>query len=143
MTALSAEGQRRLNHTKPFALHAVLTATKVWAGSAVCKETAATGVRKVASGLTAPLFMGFAVETVDNTGATGAKDALLSEEGYVEVTTITGADSLDDVGTQVYLGDDGDGWDTTAGTRVSVGKIANFRDGKFIVFYQAAHLRSV
>lgn len=91
----------------------------------------------------ADVFMGFAARRCDNSsGAAGAKKVRAIVEGTLEVE-VTGIASEDDYTGAVYMSDD-DTFTTTSSGNTQIGKVSRHVSGtKCIVFFQAAHRRSI
>lgn len=145
MTALAEDTRRdmEVGHPPRIARFAVLTATTIYRGSAVCAETASGYARPVAASLTNPEFYGFAIDGVANPGASGAEHVEVVQEGVLVVDAITGATGVADIGDVVYMADDGTGLTETSTNNVAIGKIVDYIGGKFRVFFQATALRSI
>lgn len=146
MTALSADFTRRMYSDPMYEQRlAVKTSTTIYDRSAVCLEAADGFTRPVAASLTNPEFQGFALEGAANTGASGAVKVLVSQKGrlVVALAGVTGGAGVADIGSTVYLADDGTGLTLTSTNNVPIGKISAYVDSEFTIAYEADALRSI
>lgn len=123
----------------------VVASDIIYEGSAV-GETAATGVGNVqpAVGSATPdVFHGFADETVDNSaGAAGAKSVRVRSQGIVQLA-VAAEPAAVWLGATVYATDD-DTFTFTSTNAVLIGKaVRKVSAGVYMVFFQAASLRSI
>lgn len=137
-----SDGQIRLSY-------GVKTATTIYDGSLICNESADGFARPVAASLTAPEFLGLAVQKVVNAGASGAANVTALAECVIEVTAVAGATGVAHVGEIVYAASDNIADLTLTSTNnVGVGKITDYiadavAGNRFRVHLQAAALRSI
>ncbi len=146
MTALAAASHRRVparrfDKNLP---HGVKAEAVVFAGSALCLESADGFARPIAQSLTAPEFLGFALKSADATGlASGALVIEVAAEGILELAAIAGMTGVTHIGDTVYMADDGDAFTGTSTNNVAIGKVVAFASGIFYVHFQAHALRSL
>lgn len=116
----------------------VLTASTLFAGSAVGESSSTGYVRALVAG---DAFKGFAAEGVVNAGASGAARVPVIRQGELEAT-ISGA-SVASLGDSVYMSDDGTFTLASTGNSL-VGKVSRHISGTtVVVLFQAAELRSL
>ncbi len=133
MAALSSDAQVIVHSSADQARYSVAmkTATTIYDGSLVCEEDANGYARPCAIGLTAPEFLGLAVQQVVNSGASGAKNITVLGDCIIEVAAITNLTGGADIGKSVYAINDNvnDLTDTVGagGTlAVLVGKVVSY-----------------
>jgi hypothetical protein len=147
MTALAADTTRVYDSGVPRVQRdsLVKASTTIYNGSALCLEQADGYARPVAASLTAPVFLGFALEEVVNSGASGTKRVRTISQGVLTVPLagVTGATAVTDIGATVYMADDGSGLTLTSTNNVAIGKIMGLVDGFLMIFFQAGPLRSL
>lgn len=112
----------------------------IYAGAAV-GESSSDGTARpfVAS----DVFLGFCVETCDNTGGSaGDKRVKVYDKGVVWLT-VTGADNVNDLGATVYASDDAT-FTLTASGATAIGKVKRYdASGKTLVAFESAPQRSI
>lgn len=134
MTALAKDIQNtyEIGDINEFPL---LASTKVYLGAAVGMAAAATGARPLVA---TDKFLGFAIDSVDNTGgAAGAKNVRVKTVGMI-VATVVGLAATTAVGTSVYMSDDNT-YTLTATSNTLVGKVHRVLTGgtKAVVRFDA------
>lgn len=143
MTALSADTPRVMEGTSHLALqkYPLKASTTVYSGSAICAEAADGLARPVAASLTSPEFYGFAVESAATTA--GDTHVTVMTRGVIILGAITGCDGPNDIGTTIYMSDDGTGFTTTSTNNVAIGKLQNYVGGEYRVAFEADAHRSI
>jgi hypothetical protein len=132
MAALASDKQVILHDMQARVSNAVKTAVTIYDGSLVCLEDANGYARPCAIGLTAPEFLGIAVQqVVAGAGASGSKNITLVADCFVEVAAITNMTGVTDIGKPVYaINDNVDDLTDTVGAggtlAVLVGEVVSY-----------------
>jgi hypothetical protein len=120
----------------------VIASDIIYAGAAVGESSSDGTCRPLVAGDT---FLGFAVETVDNSaGSAAATNVKIAQSGYVWLT-VTNGDNINDLGITIYASDD-DTFTSVASGNSAVGKLVRYdssRTHKSLVYFEAAHKRSI
>jgi len=143
MTALSADTPRVMEGTSHLALqkYPLAASTTIYSGSAVCAAAANGLAIPVADSITNPEFYGFAVESASTT--LGDTHVTVMTKGVIILSAITGCDGPNDIGTTIYMSDDGTGFTTTSTDNVPIGKLQNYVGGEYRVAFEADAHRSI
>ena len=121
----------------------VIATDIIYAGSAVGESTTTGTFRPLSGG---DAFAGFCVEKCDNSaGAANDKQVRVRAKGFIWLT-ITNVDNINDEGATIYASDDDTFTTVNTTTNTAIGKLVRYdanRTNKGLVYFEAAHLRSI
>lgn len=122
----------------------VKASTTIYGQAGVCLEAADGYARPCAASLTNPEFLGFALEKVVNSGASGAKNVELQNKGVLIalLADVAGAAGVTDIGATVYMSTDND-LTLTSTNNVPIGKVVTYVDGYLYIYFEANALASL